>query len=95
MRICSHDQPDHSEKPYLLNKRVELRACLICSLLQLLLSFVHILFYSLPVHLDIAAVVSDLERERDAINLLKSLAHIFMQSDVIIPATAEDRPRQQ
>lgn len=46
---------------YLVNKRVQL--CCFIGLIQLLLSFVDILLYSLPVHFDIASVVSYLQRK--------------------------------
>lgn len=49
---------------YLVNKRVQLD-CFI-GLIQLLLGFVDILLYSLPVHFDIASVVSYLQRENNA-----------------------------
>lgn len=47
----------------LIYKRVELGARLLGALLKLLLSFVHILLYSLPVHLDVAGVVSNLQQQ--------------------------------
>lgn len=50
-------------KSHLIYKRVELGARLLGALLKLLLSFVHILLYSLPVHLDVAGVVSNLKRK--------------------------------
>lgn len=50
-------------RSHLLNKCVQLWACLVSALLQLLLRFVNILLYPLPVHLDVATVVSDLQKE--------------------------------
>lgn len=49
---------------YLVNKRVQLDC--FTGLIQLLLSFVDILLHSLPVHFDIASVVSYLQRENNA-----------------------------
>lgn len=54
---------------YLFNKRVQLY-CFI-GLIQLLLSFVDILLHSLPVHFDIASVVSYLQREKTMQNTFK------------------------
>lgn len=55
---------------YLVNKRVQL-CNFLWALIQLLLGFVDILLYSLPVHLDIATVVSYLQGENQRKTLSK------------------------
>ena len=50
---------------HLVYKCVQLWTCLLGALLQLFLSYVHILLYSLPVHLDVSSIVSYLEKESE------------------------------
>lgn len=71
---CSKDKrsvPLLSQQHYLLNKRVQL--LFTRTPIQLLLGFVKILLDSLPVHFDVATVVSDLRREdRCALNFKRA-----------------------
>lgn len=48
---------------YLLNECVYLRGCFVRFLLQVLLCFVHILLHLLPVHLHVAAMIGNLNKE--------------------------------